>query len=132
MGAVSPNGIGRDAYWKNTSKGVSGTGPITLFDSSKLSCKVAAEVKDFDFDRHNKKTGSRPARADAFATDEAAADEDHPGLSAEHGNIGVVGHQVRDRVCGTPVQTVLRSPIPTPPISGQSVLIVASSFGMSQ
>ena len=51
MGAVSPNGIGRDAYWKNTSTGVSGTGPITLFDASKLSCRVAAEVKDFDFDR---------------------------------------------------------------------------------
>jgi 3-oxoacyl-[acyl-carrier-protein] synthase II len=49
MGAVSPNGNGREAFWRNTASGVSG--PITLFDVSKLSCKVAAEVKDFDFDR---------------------------------------------------------------------------------
>jgi hypothetical protein len=44
MGAVSPNGIGRENFWRNTANGVSGTGPITLFDASKLSCKVAAEV----------------------------------------------------------------------------------------
>jgi len=96
MGAVSPNGIGRDAYWKNTSSGVSGTGPITLFDASKLSCKVAAEVKDFDFDRYiSKKDRDRVQRAVPmafFATDEAAQDAgiNLEGLTAsERENIGV-------------------------------------------
>jgi 3-oxoacyl-[acyl-carrier-protein] synthase II len=78
MGAVSPNGIGREAYWRATAKGVSGTGLITLFDASKLSCKVAAEVKDFDFDRYvSKKDRDRVQRAVPMAfhaAEEAAAD----------------------------------------------------------
>jgi len=97
MGAVSPNGIGREAYWKATAGGVSGTGPITLFDASKLSCKVAAEVRDFDFDRYvSKKDRDRVQRAVPmafYATEEAAEDA---GLSfealtdAERERIGVV------------------------------------------
>ncbi len=78
LGAVSPNGTGRDNYWRATSQGVSGTGPITLFDASKLSCQVAAEVKDFDFDRYiSKKDKDRVQRAVPmafFATEEASAD----------------------------------------------------------
>lgn len=97
MGAVSPNGIGREAYWKATASGVSGTGPITLFDASKLSCRVAAEVKDFDFDRYvSKKDKDRVQRAVPmafFATEEAAADAsiDLEALSeTERENIGVI------------------------------------------
>src|SRR5262249_33360866 len=78
MGAVSPNGIGRDAFWRATADGVSGTGPITLFDASKLSCRVAAEVKDFDFERFlNRKDKDRVQRAVPmafYAAEEAAAD----------------------------------------------------------
>lgn len=97
MGAVSPNGIGREAYWKATASGQSGTGPITLFDASQLSCKVAAEVKDFDFDRYiSKKDKDRVQRAVPmafFATEEAAEDAgiNFESLSAtERENIGVV------------------------------------------
>src|SRR5215471_934546 len=97
MGAVSPNGIGRENFWRNTASGVSGTGPITLFDASKLSCKVAAEVTDFDFDRYiSKKDKDRVQRAVPmafFATDEAAEDAaiDLRNLSAsERENIGVI------------------------------------------
>ena len=78
MGAVSSNGVGREAFWNATAAGKSGTGPITLFDASQLSCRVAAEVKDFDFDRYvSKKDRDRVQRAVPmafFATDEAAAD----------------------------------------------------------
>jgi 3-oxoacyl-[acyl-carrier-protein] synthase II len=78
LGAVSPNGVGREAFWKATSNGVSGTGPITLFDASQISCKVAAEVKDFDFDRYiTKKDKDRVQRAVPmafFAAEEAASD----------------------------------------------------------
>jgi len=97
MGAVSPNGIGREAYWNATAAGVSGTGPITLFDASKLSCRVAAEVKDFDFDRYvSKKDKDRVQRAVPmafFATEEAARDAsiDLEALSeTERENIGVI------------------------------------------
>jgi 3-oxoacyl-[acyl-carrier-protein] synthase II len=97
MGAVSPNGIGREAYWKATAEGRSGTGPITLFDASQLSCRVAAEVKDFDFDRYiSKKDRDRVQRAVPmafFAVEEAAEDAriDFERLSAsERENMGVV------------------------------------------
>jgi 3-oxoacyl-[acyl-carrier-protein] synthase II len=97
LGAVSPNGIGREAFWRATADGVSGTGPITLFDASKLSCKVAAEVKDFDFDRYvSKKDKDRVQRAVPmafFATEEAAQDAqiEFESLSAtERENIGVI------------------------------------------
>jgi 3-oxoacyl-[acyl-carrier-protein] synthase II len=97
MGAVSPNGIGREAYWEATASGRSGTGPITLFDASKLSCRVAAEVKDFDFDRYvTKKDKDRVQRAVPmafYATEEAARDAliDFEGASsAERESTGVI------------------------------------------
>src|SRR5438309_11266467 len=100
MGAVSPNGIGRESYWKATAGGVSGTGPITLFDASKLSCRVAAEVKDFDFDRYiSKKDKDRVQRAvpmAIFATDEAAEDA---GLNFE--SLGETERQHRRLLMGT-------------------------------
>ena len=78
LGAVSPNGIGRENYWRATAAGESGAAPITLFDASKLTCRVAAEVKDFDFDRYiTKKDKDRVQRAVPmafFATEEAALD----------------------------------------------------------
>jgi 3-oxoacyl-[acyl-carrier-protein] synthase II len=76
---------------------VSGTAPITLFDASKLSCRVAAEVKDFDFDRYlGKKDKDRVQRAVPmafFATEEAAFDAglDFESMSAlEREQVGVV------------------------------------------
>ncbi|MFL6213016.1 MAG: beta-ketoacyl-[acyl-carrier-protein] synthase family protein [Blastocatellia bacterium] len=78
LGAVSPNGIGREAYWHATRNGISGTGPITLFDASKLSCRVAAEVKGFDFDlciaKKDKDRVQRAVPMAFYATEEAAAD----------------------------------------------------------
>jgi 3-oxoacyl-[acyl-carrier-protein] synthase II len=48
IGAVTPLGIGKDAYWKKLTAGVCGVGPITLFDAERFDVKIAAEVKDFD------------------------------------------------------------------------------------
>ena len=47
IGAVSPNGIGTEAFWCATRKGISGVGPITRFDTTGLAVRVAGEVKDF-------------------------------------------------------------------------------------
>src|SRR5437016_3730102 len=47
MGAVSPNGIGTEAFWSATRNGISGVGPITRFDASEFAVRVAGEVKDF-------------------------------------------------------------------------------------
>jgi 3-oxoacyl-[acyl-carrier-protein] synthase II len=47
MGAVSPNGIGNEAFWCATRKGLSGVAAITRFDTSGMAVRVAGEVKDF-------------------------------------------------------------------------------------
>jgi 3-oxoacyl-[acyl-carrier-protein] synthase II len=48
VGVLAANGIGKDAFWRNTLAGKSGIGPITLFDASDLPCRIAGEVKGFD------------------------------------------------------------------------------------
>ncbi len=48
MGAVSPNGIGREAFWESTRNGVSGVRRITRFDPAAYAVQVAGEVVDFD------------------------------------------------------------------------------------
>ena len=47
MGAVSPNGIGTEAFWCATRKGLSGVAAITRFDTSGMAVRVAGEVNDF-------------------------------------------------------------------------------------
>jgi 3-oxoacyl-[acyl-carrier-protein] synthase II len=47
IGAVSPNGIGVEAFWQATRNGESGIGPITRFDASDFAVRVAGEVKGF-------------------------------------------------------------------------------------
>ncbi len=48
MGAVTPCGIGVDAFWKGLIEGKSAVAPITRFDTENLPVKFAAEVKDFE------------------------------------------------------------------------------------
>jgi 3-oxoacyl-[acyl-carrier-protein] synthase II len=48
MGTVNPVGLNVDETWKNILAGVSGVGPITLFDTSNLLVKIACEVKNFN------------------------------------------------------------------------------------
>lgn len=48
IGAVSPNGIGREAFWQATREGKSGISRITRFDPSHLSVQVAGEVRELD------------------------------------------------------------------------------------
>ncbi len=47
IGAVSPNGIGRENFWKATKNGVSGVKRITRFDASGYPVQIAGEVTDF-------------------------------------------------------------------------------------
>jgi 3-oxoacyl-[acyl-carrier-protein] synthase II len=48
LGIVSPVGIGIAQAWDNLVNGRSGVGPITKFDATPLSTRIAAEVKGFD------------------------------------------------------------------------------------
>jgi 3-oxoacyl-[acyl-carrier-protein] synthase II len=48
IGVVSPYGVGRELFWARVSRGVSGTRAITEFETSDLSCRVAATVPEGD------------------------------------------------------------------------------------
>jgi 3-oxoacyl-[acyl-carrier-protein] synthase II len=48
VGLVSPLGIGNEENWAALVAGKSGVGPITRFDASALTCRIAGEVKGFD------------------------------------------------------------------------------------
>lgn len=49
VGLISPVGIGTEQTWKALQQGQSGgIGPITLFNASEFSARIAGEVKDFN------------------------------------------------------------------------------------
>jgi len=47
VGLVSPLGIGNEVNWNALTRGQSGVGPITRFDTTDYACKIAGEVKGF-------------------------------------------------------------------------------------
>lgn len=48
LGIVSPVGNDIATAWENVREGRSGIGPVTNFDASKFSTRIAGEVRDFD------------------------------------------------------------------------------------
>jgi len=78
VGAVSPNGIGRENYFAATVAGRSGISRITSFDPARLPARVAGEIVDFDptrwVDAKNIKHVSRVVPLAIAATDEALRD----------------------------------------------------------
>ncbi len=49
MGCVTPIGIGREAFWSGLQRGESGVHRIDSFDVSNSPVKIAAEVRNFDW-----------------------------------------------------------------------------------
>ncbi len=50
MGCVTPIGIGREAFWAGLQRGESGVRRIESFDVSDSPVKIAAQVRDFDWE----------------------------------------------------------------------------------
>jgi len=48
LGVISPNGIGKEAFWQNTTHGKSGVRRMTEFDVSQFRSQIAAQVADFN------------------------------------------------------------------------------------
>lgn len=48
LGVVAPNGIGTEAFWESLLAARSAIGPITLFNATRHTCRIAGEVKNFD------------------------------------------------------------------------------------
>ena len=78
LGAITPLGNTVDAFWKNLLAGVSGAGPITLFDASLFKTQFACEVKGFDptdyFHRKEARKMDRFTQFGMVVADEAIAD----------------------------------------------------------
>ena len=52
LGAVTPVGNSVASAWEAVINGRSGIGPITEFDSSQITTKIAGEVRDFDVEEY--------------------------------------------------------------------------------
>ncbi|MBN2453654.1 MAG: beta-ketoacyl-ACP synthase II [Candidatus Omnitrophica bacterium] len=48
LGVVSPVGCNVEDFWKSIVEGKSGIGRLSAFDTTHFTCKIAAEVKNFD------------------------------------------------------------------------------------
>ena len=48
IGAVTPIGTGRQAFWDGVRTGRRGVGPITSFDASGMRTRIAGEIPGFD------------------------------------------------------------------------------------
>ncbi len=49
---MSPNGIGREAFWHATRRGVTGIKNITRFDASEFPVRIAGEVHGFEEEKY--------------------------------------------------------------------------------
>lgn len=101
MGTVNPLGLTVEESWRNAVNGVSGVGPITLFDSSPLNVHFAAEVKNFQPENYMDPKEAR--RRDRFEQTGVAAAKDaleNSGLEITEANSGRIGVLVSSAIGG--------------------------------
>ncbi len=87
MGVVSPNGIGREMFWRATREGVSGVRAVQSFDPDDLQVRIAGEIPDFDEDAYIEPK-YRPHVSRAVALARAAAGEALGDAGIETANLG--------------------------------------------
>ncbi|MBK7316062.1 beta-ketoacyl-ACP synthase II [Candidatus Villigracilis affinis] len=101
MGTVNPLGLNVQETWSNMVAGVSGVGPITLFDSSPLQVHIAAEVKGFKPEDHmDAKEARRRDRFEQFAITAAKEAISQSGLQVTEKNAGRIGIIISSAIGG--------------------------------
>ncbi|MBN8664481.1 MAG: beta-ketoacyl-ACP synthase II [Chitinophagales bacterium] len=92
IGTITPLGNNLQDYWNGLINGVSGAGPITLFDATKFKTRFACEIKGFDptnfMDRKEARKLDRFAQLAIAVSDAAVADA---GISKENVDVDRVG-----------------------------------------
>jgi 3-oxoacyl-[acyl-carrier-protein] synthase II len=84
MGAITPVGLDVATTWQALVDGVSGAGPITLFDPADHKTRFAAEVEGFDPEDHfERKDARRYDRCSQFAMVSARQAMAHAGLDLD-------------------------------------------------
>ncbi|MER7743227.1 ketosynthase chain-length factor [Streptomyces sp. NPDC096538] len=89
LGVVAPNGLGTEAYWTATRKGISGIGRVTRFVPDQYPAQLAGEIDGFDAHEHlpgrllpqtDRMTQLALVAADWAFQDAAVRPEDLPGF----------------------------------------------------
>ncbi len=94
VGALTPIGNTRQAYWEGLKNGKSGAAPITRFDASLFKTKFACELKGFDVELFLDRKEAR--KMDPFAqfalvvADEAIKDSQLPLSTLNPDRVGVI------------------------------------------
>lgn len=88
LGVISPVGNGKDVFWESLVSGKSGIGPITHFDATEYTTRIAGEVKDFDVTQYgiDRKEARHmdPSTQYAVAATKLALDDSGMNLDAEN------------------------------------------------
>lgn len=94
LGAITPLGKDVETTWDGLINGVSGAGPITLFDTEKFKTKFACEVKDFNptdfFDRKEVKKLDRYSQFAVISARQAVTDAGLDSEGIDKNRVGVV------------------------------------------
>lgn len=101
MGTVSPLGLNVKESWSNAIAGVSGVGPIVLFDPSSLPVRIAAEARNFK--PENFMDAKEARRRDRFEQMAVAASKEalaHSGLEITEANAGRIGIIISSAIGG--------------------------------
>jgi len=101
LGTVNPLGLNVKETWSNLITGVSGVGPITLFDSAPLQVRIAAEVKGFKPENYmDMKEARRRDRFEQFAVAASREALAHSGLEVTESNAGKIGIIISSAIGG--------------------------------
>jgi 3-oxoacyl-[acyl-carrier-protein] synthase II len=94
IGALTPIGNTRDAFWDALVAGTSGAAPISYFDAAKFKTQFACEVKNFDplafFDRKEVRKMDRFTQYAMVAADEAVQDAGLNPDAIDKSKVGVI------------------------------------------
>ncbi|MEK7476470.1 MAG: beta-ketoacyl-ACP synthase II [Candidatus Coatesbacteria bacterium] len=94
LGMITPVGHTVAESWEALLKGVSGLGPVTLFDATPFASRIGCEVKNFEpsqrLDRKEAKRTDRFAQFALWATDEAWKDSGLDAAKEDVSRIGVI------------------------------------------
>lgn len=92
LGAITPVGIGTDAFWKSLLEGKSGIARITRFDPTDYATQIAGEVKAFDPVQYiDKKEAKRMDRSTQFAIAASKMALEDSGLDLQKEDLARIG-----------------------------------------
>jgi 3-oxoacyl-[acyl-carrier-protein] synthase II len=94
MGVVSPIGLGKVDFWDSLRNGRSGVGRLTYFDTTDYSCKIDAEVKNFQpenyIDRKQIRRMDRFTQYACAAAEMAVTDAGLDTASVDKERVGII------------------------------------------